>query len=181
MCPAGIITDKIAADVKIEDGFFVPDPERDQLKMVVCERHHATGSIGVGIVSGLGLKRGAIASTVAHDSHNLVVAGTNDGDMLLAIAEAQRIQGGLVIVDNGKVLASVPLRVGGIMSEKPYEEVIAELHQLHEQLATIAETAQNVFMILSFLCLPVIPRLKLTDKGLFDVDSFRHIEVGLPV
>ncbi len=179
--PGRIITDKIAAEVKIEDGFFVPDPERDQLKMVVCERHHATGSIGVGIVSGLGLKRGAIASTVAHDSHNLVVAGTNDGDMLLAIAEAQRIQGGLVIVDNGKVLASVPLRVGGIMSEKPYEEVIAELHQLHEQLATIAETAQNVFMILSFLCLPVIPRLKLTDKGLFDVDSFRHIEVGLPV
>ncbi|CZQ89289.1 amidohydrolase 1 [Trichococcus palustris] len=179
--PGRIITDKITADVKIEDGFFVPDPERDQLKMVVCERHHATGNIGVGIVSGLGLKRGAIASTVAHDSHNLVVAGTNDGDMLLAIAEAQRIQGGLVIVDNGKVLASVPLRVGGIMSEKPYEEVIAELHQLHEQLATITETAQNVFMILSFLCLPVIPRLKLTDKGLFDVDSFRHVAVGLPI
>ena len=179
--PGRIITDKITADVKIEDGFFVPDPERDQLKMVVCERHHATGNIGVGVVSGLGLKRGAIASTVAHDSHNLVVAGTNDGDMLLAIAEAQRIQGGLVIVDNGKVLASVPLRVGGIMSEKPYEEVIAELHQLHEQLATITETAQNVFMILSFLCLPVIPRLKLTDKGLFDVDSFRHVAVGLPI
>jgi adenine deaminase len=179
--PGRIITDKITADVKIEDGFFVPDPERDQLKMVVCERHHATGNIGVGIVSGLGLKRGAIASTVAHDSHNLVVAGTNDGDTLLAIAEAQRIQGGLVIVDNGKVLASVPLRVGGIMSEKPYEEVIAELHQLHEQLATITETAQNVFMILSFLCLPVIPRLKLTDKGLFDVDSFRHVAVGLPI
>ena len=179
--PGRIITEKIAADVQTEDGFFVADPQNDQVKMVVCERHHQTGSIGAGIVSGLGLKRGAIASTVAHDSHNLVVAGTNDEDMLLAIEEADRMQGGLVIVDGGIVLASVPLRVGGIMSEKPYEEVIKELHQLHEQLATQAEEGQNIFMILSFLCLPVIPRLKLTDRGLFDVDSFQHIEVGIPM
>jgi len=179
--PGRIITEKLAADVLTEDGYFVADPQNDQVKMVVCERHHQTGSIGAGIVSGLGLKRGAIASTVAHDSHNLVVAGTNDDDMLLAIEEAERMQGGLVIVDGGKVLASVPLRVGGIMSEKTYEEVIAELHGLHEQLATLAEESQNIFMILSFLCLPVIPRLKLTDKGLFDVDSFQHIEVGIPM
>ena len=179
--PGRIITEKIAADVQTEDGFFVADPQNDQVKMVVCERHHQTGSIGAGIVSGIGLKRGAIASTVAHDSHNLVVAGTNDEDMLLAIEEADRMQGGLVIVDGGIVLASVPLRVGGIMSEKPYEEVIKELHQLHEQLATQAEEGQNIFMILSFLCLPVIPRLKLTDRGLFDVDSFQHIEVGIPM
>ncbi|WP_050183270.1 adenine deaminase [Domibacillus robiginosus] len=178
--PGRIITNKIAADVKIEKGFFVPDAVRDQLKIVVCERHHATGSIGVGIVSGLGLKRGAIASTVAHDSHNLVVAGTNDEDILAAIEASERMQGGLVIVEDGKVLASVPLRVGGIMSEKPYEEVIEELHHLHEQLALVAEESQNIFMILSFLCLPVIPSLKLTDKGLFDVDSFQHIEVGIP-
>lgn len=179
--PGRIITEKLAADVLTEDSYFVADPQNDQVKMVVCERHHQTGSIGAGIVSGLGLKRGAIASTVAHDSHNLVVAGTNDDDMLLAIEEAERMQGGLVIVDGGKVLASVPLRVGGIMSEKTYEEVIAELHGLHEQLATLAEESQNIFMILSFLCLPVIPRLKLTDKGLFDVDSFQHIEVGIPM
>ena len=179
--PGRIITEKIGADVKIEDGFFVADPQNDQVKMVVCERHHKTGSIGAAIVSGLGLKHGAIASTVAHDSHNLVVAGTNDEDILLAIEEAERMQGGLVIVDGGKVLASVPLRVGGIMSEKPYEEVVEELHHLHEQLATLAEESQNILMILSFLCLPVIPRLKLTDKGLFDVDSFQHIEVGIPM
>ena len=179
--PGRIITEKIAADVQTEDGFFVADPQNDQVKMVVCERHHQTGSIGAGIVSGLGLKRGAIASTVAHDSHNLVVAGTNDEDMLLAIEEAERMQGGLVIVDGGKVLASVPLRVGGIMSEESYEEVIKKLHQLHEQLSTLAEESQNIFMILSFLCLPVIPRLKLTDKGLFDVDSFQHIAVGIPM
>ncbi len=179
--PGRIITEKIAADVQTEDGFFVADPQNDQVKMVVSERHHQTGSIGAGIVSGIGLKRGAIASTVAHDSHNLVVAGTNDEDMLLAIEEAERMQGGLVIVDGGKVLASVPLRVGGIMSEKSYEEVIKELHQLHEQLSTLAEESQNIFMILSFLCLPVIPRLKLTDRGLFDVDSFQHIAVGIPM
>lgn len=178
--PGRIITNKIAADVTVENGFFVPDVERDQLKMVVCERHHATGSIGAGIVNGLGLKRGAIASTVAHDSHNLVVAGTNDEDMLTAIEAAQAMQGGLVIVADGRILASVPLRVGGIMSEKPYEDVIDELHHLHEQLAFVAEESHNIFMILSFLCLPVIPSLKLTDKGLFDVDSFRHIEVGVP-
>ncbi|WP_046176060.1 adenine deaminase [Domibacillus indicus] len=178
--PGRIITNKIQARVKIEDGFFVPDIERDQLKIVVCERHHATGSIGAGIVSGLGLKRGAIASTVAHDSHNLVAAGTNDEDILAAIEAVENMQGGLVIVDGGRVLAAVPLCVGGIMSEKPYEEVIQELHHLHEQLALLAEESQNIFMILSFLCLPVIPSLKLTDKGLFDVDSFCHIEVGIP-
>ncbi|MCI2255900.1 adenine deaminase [Domibacillus sp. PGB-M46] len=178
--PGRIITNKIEADVKVENGFFVPDAARDQLKIVVCERHHATGSIGAGIVSGLGLKRGAIASTVAHDSHNLVAAGTNDEDILAAIEASERMQGGLVIVESGKVLASVPLRVGGIMSEKPYEEVIEELHHLHEQLSLVAEESQNIFMILSFLCLPVIPSLKLTDKGLFDVDAFRHIEVGIP-
>ncbi|OES43515.1 adenine deaminase [Domibacillus iocasae] len=177
--PGRIITNKIAANVKTKGGFFVPDVERDQLKIVVCERHHATGSIGAGIVNGLGLKRGAIASTVAHDSHNLVVAGTNDEDILVAIEAVEDMQGGLAIVEDGRVLASVPLRVGGIMSEKPYEEVIQELHHLHEQLAFVAEKSQNIFMILSFLCLPVIPSLKLTDKGLFDVDSFRHIEVGI--
>lgn len=109
------------------------------------KHHRQTGSIGAGIVSGIGLKRGAIASIVAHDSHNLVVAGTNDEDMLLAIEEADRMQGGLVIVDGGIVLASVPLRVGGIMSEKPYEEVIKELRQLHEQLATLAEESPEYF------------------------------------
>lgn len=178
--PGRIITNKIVANVKTKGGFFVPDVERDQLKIVVCERHHASGSIGAGIVNGLGLKRGAIASTVAHDSHNLVVAGTNDEDILAAIEAVEDMHGGLAIVEDGRVLASVPLRVGGIMSEKPYEEVIQELHHLHEQLALVAEESQNIFMILSFLCLPVIPSLKLTDKGLFDVDSFRHIEVGIP-
>ncbi|WP_095532631.1 adenine deaminase [Domibacillus epiphyticus] len=177
--PGKLITNKLIEDVKINEGFFEADVVRDQLKIAVCERHHATGSVGVGIVKGLKLKSGAIASTVAHDSHNLVVAGTNDEDMLVAIEAIEQMQGGLVIADKGQVLASVPLRVGGIMSEKPYEEVVKELHQLHEKLSSLSEETQNIFMILSFLCLPVIPSLKLTDQGLFDVDSFQHIGVGL--
>ncbi len=176
--PGRIITNKIVADVKTVDGFFEPDTDRDQLKMVVCERHKASGSVGAGIVNGLALKSGAIASTVAHDSHNIVAAGTNDDDILLAIEAIENMQGGLVIVNQGKITASIPLCVGGIMSEKPYEEVIKELHHLHEQLSVVAEQSQNIFMVLSFLCLPVIPSLKLTDKGLFDVDLFKHINVG---
>lgn len=117
--------------------------------------------------------------TVAHDSHNLVVAGTNDEDMLIAVNEIKKINGGLVIVNGGKVLATVSLRIGGIMSDKPYKETIQELQYLHEQLSTITNESHNIFMILSFLCLPVIPSLKLTDKGLFDVEQFRHVEVGV--
>ncbi|WP_083566545.1 adenine deaminase [Domibacillus mangrovi] len=175
--PGKLITNKVVEKVKINNGFFEAEAKRDQLKIAVCERHHATGSIGVGIVKGLNLKNGAIASTVAHDSHNLVVAGTNDEDMLIAIEEIEQMQGGLIVVDQGKILASVPLCVGGIMSDKPYEEVVKELHHLNEQLSVVAEGSQNIFMILSFLCLPVIPHVKLTDKGLFDVDSFQHIDV----
>jgi adenine deaminase len=177
--PGKLITNKLIEKVNIINGFFEAEVKLDQLKIAVCERHHATGSVGVGIVKGLNLKSGAIASTVAHDSHNLVVAGTNDEDMLTAIEAIEQMQGGLVIVDQGKILASVPLRVGGIMSEKPYEDVVEELHHLHEQLSVLANGTQNTFMILSFLCLPVIPHIKLTDKGLFDVDSFHHIDVGM--
>lgn len=177
--PKQLKTKKLISTVKVENRLFIPDVSQDFIKIAVCERHHQTGSIGVGIVNGLGLQSGAIASTVAHDSHNLVVAGTNDEDMLLAIQEIENMQGGLVIVNNGEVLATVPLRVGGIMSEKPYVETIHELHYLHEQLATLTEESHNIFMILSFLCLPVIPSLKLTDKGLFDVDSFTHVTVGV--
>lgn len=178
--PGRIITNKLVEEVKTKNGFFESDPEQDMVKIAVCERHKASGNVGVGIVKGLGLKKGAIASTVSHDSHNLVVAGTNDRDMLIAIKAVEKMQGGLVIVNEGKVAASIPLCVGGIMSEKPYEEVVKELHHLHSQLTVVAEKSQNIFMILSFLCLPVIPSLKLTDKGLFDVDLFRHIAVGEP-
>ena len=179
--PNQLITKKSIEKVHTKNGVFQVNVADDQIKIAVCERHHATGGIGLGIVKGLKLKKGAIASTVAHDSHNLVVAGTNDDDMIFAIETIRSMQGGLVIVNDGKVLAKVPLKIGGIMSDKPYEKVVEELHHLHEQLRLVISdgAVQNVFMILSFLCLPVIPSLKLTDKGLFDVDSFQHIEVGI--
>lgn len=177
--PGRIITEPLIETVQTENGAFVTSRANDHVKMAVCERHRATGSVGVGIVKGLGLKRGAIASTVAHDSHNLVIAGTNDDDMIIAAQEAERIGGGLVIVVDGDVLSSLPLAAGGIMSDRSFEEVVAQLHHLHDQLNRVADQQHNIFMALSFLCLPVIPHLKLTDRGLFDVDRFEHVSVGV--
>jgi adenine deaminase len=178
--PGKIITKKRVDTVDLEDGYFKPNLEKDYLKMVVCERHKQTGNVGLGIVHGLKLTSGAIASTVAHDSHNIVAAGTNDEDLLLAIDELKNTQGGLVIVNKGEVLAQVQLPIAGLMSDKPYKMVVEQLSDLHEKLETIVDShSQNIFMILSFLCLPVIPELKLTDKGLFDVAAFRHINVGV--
>ncbi|KGM46151.1 adenine deaminase [Neobacillus niacini] len=176
--PGKLITRKRVDFADSKDGFFISNPKKDYLKMAVCERHKRTGNVGLGIVHGLKLKCGAIASTVAHDSHNIVVAGTNDKDIILAIEELQKTQGGLVIVNNGQILARVELPVAGLMSDQPYEVTVKKLLDMHEILETIVDHhSQNIFMILSFLCLPVIPELKLTDKGLFDVVSFNHIKV----
>jgi adenine deaminase len=178
--PGKILTKKRIDTVDLEDGYFKPNLVKDYLKIVVCERHKETGNVGLGIVHGLKLTSGAIASTVAHDSHNIVAAGTNDEDLLLAIEKVKKAQGGLVIVKNGEVLAEVQLPIAGLMSDKPYEIVVEQLSNLHEKLETLIDNqSQNSFMILSFLCLPVIPELKLTDKGLFDVPAFKHISVGV--
>ena len=177
--PGKLITRKRLDVVDVKDGYFQSNPEKDYIKMVVCERHHQTGNVGLGIVHGTKLKSGAIASTVAHDSHNIVAAGINDEDILIAIEHLRKIQGGLVIVRNGKIVAEVPLRIAGLMSDQPYEKVAEQLLHLHKQLEEIVyHQSQNLFMVLSFLCLPVIPDIKLTDKGLFDVKKFTHINVG---
>jgi adenine deaminase len=177
--PNSLVTKHLIADVDITDGHFVPSIEKDQLKIAVLERHHLTGNIGLGIVSGLGLTSGAIASTVAHDSHNLVVTGTNDADMVTAIHAIQRMNGGLVVVKNGKILASLTLDIAGLMSSLPFEEVNQNLSLLHQALRELgAPTHFHLFPTLSFLCLPVIPDIKLTDKGLFDVTTFQHIPVS---
>ena len=177
--PGKLITRKRLDVVDVKDGYFQSNPEKDYIKMVVCERHHRTGNVGVGIVHGTKLKSGAIASTVAHDSHNIVVAGINDEDITIAIEHLRKIQGGLVIVRNGEIVAEVPLRIAGLMSDQPYEKVVEQLSLLHKQLEEIVyHQSQNLFMVLSFLCLPVIPDIKLTDKGLFDVKEFTHIHVG---
>ena len=177
--PGKLITRKRLDVVDVKDGYFQSNPEKDYIKMVVCERHHRTGNVGLGIVHGTKLKSGAIASTVAHDSHNIVAAGINDEDILIAIEHLRKIQGGLVIVQKGEIVAEVPLRIAGLMSDQPYEKVAEQLSHLHKQLEEVVyHQSQNLFMVLSFLCLPVIPDIKLTDKGLFDVKKFTHINVG---
>lgn len=176
--PNSLMTEHKIGEVEITDQGFQPSTTKDLLKLAVIERHHQTGNIGLGIVNGFGFQSGAIASTVAHDSHNLVVTGTNDEDMLAAIEEIHRIGGGTVVVKDGKTLAALPLPVAGLMADQGFAFVNERLQQLNEALVDIGFKGNfNPFLTLSFLALPVIPELKLTDLGLFDVLEFRHIEI----
>ncbi|MGJ7921586.1 adenine deaminase [Neobacillus sp. LXY-4] len=178
--PNRLITNHVIEEVNVEAGNFLPSIEKDQLKMAVIERHHLTGNIGLGIVKGLNLKTGAIATTIAHDSHNLIVAGTNDEDMLFAIEAIKAIGGGLIVVENRRILAELPLAIGGIMSEHDYRTVFRQLEQINSALKKLGATELfNPFLTLSFLALPVIPHLKLTDLGLFNVRTFQHISVSV--
>lgn len=165
-------------NVRIENGLFVPSVETDTLKLVVVERHRCSGYVGVGIVKGFGICEGAIASSVAHDSHNIIAVGTNDRDIVTAIERLCQIGGGLAITKQGNVLADLPLDLGGLMSSASYEIVYRQLERLHQSLKDIGSPASfNPFVTLSFLALPVIPELKMTDRGLFDVKRFQHIPV----
>ena len=176
LVPYQIVTNKAALSVKRVDGCAVSDVENDILKLAVLERHHATGNIGLGLVKGFGLKRGALASTVSHDSHNLIVIGTNDEDMLAAVQELQRIGGGICIAENGQIRGALPLPVGGLMTNEP---ALMVAKQQAEMIALAREMGvpefYSPFLTLAFLSLPVIPSLKLTDRGLVDVDSFKFI------
>ena len=180
LVPYQIVTKKATLPVKRVDGCAVSDTENDVLKLAVFERHRATGNVGLGLVKGFGLKRGALASTVAHDSHNLIVIGTNDEDMLAAAMELQRIGGGICIADGGEITASLALPVGGLMTNEPAQAVA------DKQAEIIAKAREmgvpefySPFLTLAFLSLPVIPSLKLTDKGLVDVDAFKFIPLGV--
>src|SRR5262249_23039480 len=148
------------------------DPERDLAKLAVVERHRGTGNVGVGVARGFGIRRGAIASSVAHDSHNVVVLGADDASMETAVRRAAAIGGGSVIADGPEVLAEVPLPVAGLMSNDPIEEVDAKERRANEAARSLGATIDHPFMTLAFLALPVIPELKLTDKGLVDVAKF---------
>ncbi|ANC79110.1 adenine deaminase [Fictibacillus phosphorivorans] len=176
--PNQIVTKKKIHAATAENGEFAPCTTNDLLKIAVIERHNKTENIGLGVVKGLLIKSGAIASTVAHDSHNLVVAGTNDEDMLVAIDAIREMQGGYVIANNGAVLASVPLPISGLMSDRPITEVNQQIVHLKEKLKEIGFNGDfDPFLTLSFLTLPVIPEIKLTDLGLFDFKTFQHISV----
>ncbi|MBA7591887.1 Adenine deaminase [subsurface metagenome] len=162
--------------VKVIDGVIVPDISRDILKLVVVERHKATGNIGLGLVKGLGLKRGALASSIAHDSHNIVAVGASDEDIFTAIKEIERLQGGLVIAAGGRVLASLALPIAGLLSDEPLEIVVDELEKLVKLARDLGTTLPAPFATLSFLALPVIPELRLTDLGLVDVTAFKLVK-----
>ncbi|EMT44785.1 adenine deaminase [Anoxybacillus flavithermus] len=175
--PNHLHTKRLVTEVHVVDGVFQPSIERDLLKLVVVERHRSLG-VGVGIVNGFQLKKGAIASSIAHDSHNIIATGTNDDDIIAAIEHIKSINGGLAVVENGLVLADLPLEIGGLMTARTYEEVLGRLQTIHNALTTIGASEQfNPFITLAFLALPVIPELKLTDQGLFDVSSFQFIDV----
>lgn len=167
--PGQIVTRLIGAKPKTTNGNAISDPESDLLKIVCVERHHATGRVGVGLVRGIGLKRGAIASTIAHDAHNIIAVGASDIDILTAIATVADLQGGLAVVAEGRVLATLPLPIAGLMSPEP-AAVVAEAYAALEQYAReLGSPLQSPFGQLAFLALSVIPEARVTDRGLLDL------------
>ncbi|XPV75659.1 MAG: adenine deaminase [Desulfovibrio sp.] len=172
-----ILTEHLELDPKMEGARPVADEERDILKLAVLERHHGSGNCGLGFVQGLGLKNGALASSYAHDSHNLIVAGTSDANMELAAKHCVKIGGGFVAVQDGKVIAELPLPIAGMMSDKPAAEVVKGLDALHGACHEMGSPLADPFMALSFLSLPVIPSLRVTDMGLVDVNKFDFTDV----
>ncbi|WP_413490841.1 adenine deaminase [Brochothrix thermosphacta] len=177
--PNHVETDHLHLQVTPDNGKFKTDYQQDIVKMVVVERHHGTGCVGVGLVKGFELKEGAFATTVAHDSHNIVAVGTSDEAILKAIAHVTDIGGGIAMIDgNLSVLADLPLPIAGLLSDQPYEIVNDQLKGLHTAFESIS-TARGFdpMLTLSFLTLPVIPALKLTDQGYYDFYSAAFIQV----
>ncbi|MCX6599979.1 MAG: amidohydrolase family protein, partial [bacterium] len=178
LVPDQIVTARSTAKLPVVNGAWQADATQDIAKLVVVERHGRGGGIGKGFVRGFGLKRGALASTVAHDSHNLICAGMCDSDMLLAVRALAEGGGGLVVVADGRVLAQLSLPIAGLMSDRPAADVVRGVESLHRTARSLGCPLSAPFMALSFLALPVIPHLKLTDRGLIDVDQFKPIELA---
>jgi adenine deaminase len=170
-----IVTRSLVEQPAVRAGEAVADPSRDLAKIAVIERHLATGRIGLGFVRGFGLKRGALASTVAHDAHNVVVVGTSDAAMAFAVRRLANVGGGIVAVDASEIVAELPLPVAGLLSDAPLEEVVARSRALVDAARELGCTVEAPFQVLAFLALSVIPSLKLTDRGLVDVDRFELV------
>jgi len=175
--PKQLLTKEVIVDVKAENGLAVADAENDVLKICVVERHRASGNIGKGFVKGFGIKKGAIASTVAHDSHNMIIVGTNDEDMYIAQKELVRSQGGKIVVCDGKVLAKLPLPIAGLMSDQDMEFILEKSMELTKSAKEIGCVLEDPFMTMAFLALPVIPEIKMTDKGLFSYKVFNFVDM----
>ncbi len=175
--PRQIITKEIIEPAVVIDGEVQTDPSRDILKLVVVERHRATGNVGVGFVRGFGLRKGAFGSTVAHDAHNVVVVGTDDDEIIAAIEALKEMKGGQVAVCDGKVTAALPLPIAGLVSDQPLETVIEKITALNAAAESMGCKLEAPFMALSFLSLSPIPALKLTDQGLVDAVNMRLTNV----
>ncbi|MEE8369612.1 MAG: adenine deaminase [Dehalococcoidia bacterium] len=176
--PHQITTRGVVLETPAQDGHLVADVGQDVIKAAVVERHHKSGNVGLGLVRGFGLRRGALATSFAHDSHNVVVVGTNDADMHAAVSEISRLGGGLTVVAGGEVLASLPLPIAGLMSPEPVESAAGQLEAVEAAAASLGVGLPSPFAVLSFLALPVIPELRLTDLGLVDVDRMELVPVA---
>lgn len=170
-----IVTDALVVAPGTENGHAVADPGRDLAKVAVVERHRATGRVGLGFVRGFGLRSGALASTHAHDAHNVVVVGVDDADMARAVNRLAEVGGGQIAVADGEVLAELPCPIGGLLSDLPVEEVAAGVERLERAAAELGATLRSPFMAMSFLALSVIPELKITDRGLVDTVRFELV------
>ncbi len=176
--PHQLVTKSSVCEAKFENGLLNSNTETDTLKILVMERHRATGNIGKGFVKGFNLKKGAIASTVAHDSHNMIIVGTNDLDMYTAAVELVKMQGGKVVVNYGKVIAKLPLPIAGLISDKDFDYVVDHCEELNKAVKELGCTLDDAFMTMSFLSLPVIPELKITDKGLFSTKKWDFVKIN---
>lgn len=175
--PNEIVTKHLVEPVLVQDGLAKADIDNDILKIVVIERHNASGNIGRGFVKGIGIQDGAMASSIAHDSHNIVVVGTNDEDMFNAAVKIVKMQGGIAISRGGEIVESLPLPIAGLMSDQKYEFVRDKIISLKEHAHDMGTKLEDPFLAMSFLSLPVIPELKLTDKGLVQVSKFDFIDL----
>jgi adenine deaminase len=158
------------------ENLHAADPDRDLVKLAVIERHHGTGRTGVGFAKGIGLRRGAMAQSILHDAHNIIVAGVDDNDMVVAVRELERIGGGAVIVEDGEIAASIALPIAGLISDAQPSELLKAQTEFETIARVLGCTLPHPIMTLAFLGLTVIPSLKLTDRGLFDVESFTLVE-----
>ncbi|MCX7855345.1 MAG: adenine deaminase [Anaerolineae bacterium] len=175
--PDQVLTEHRVEEMPVRDGEVVADPERDILKLAVIERHRGTGNVGLGFVQGLGLRQGALAGSVGHDAHNLIVAGCDDTSMMTAARAAAQMGGGLAVAVGEQVLATVPLPVAGLMSDQPVETVRFQMDNLTWAARSLGTSLPDPLMTLSFLPLEVIPALKLTDQGLVDVEQFAFVSL----
>jgi adenine deaminase len=175
LVPDQVVTNSLVEAPTVRDGEAVADAARDLAKIAVLERHLGTGRMGIGLVRGFGLERGALGSTVAHDAHNLVVVGMNNADMARVVERLAELGGGIVAVENGEVLAELPLPVGGLLADLPLAEVVERSAACTAAAERLGCTGATPFLTMSFLALSVIPSLKITDHGLVDVDRFELV------